>query len=81
MGDEREPARIANVSAYAVSADGARVAYVVQTKSDESIHLRDVAVGNDRVLAHGTAHLVSPVLSADGASLAYLRDPDAYDER
>ena len=79
LGDP-EPVRIANVSSYTVSADGSHVAYVVQTKSDESIHLRDVVAGNDRVLAQGTAHLASPVLSNDGASLAYLRDPDAYDE-
>jgi dipeptidyl aminopeptidase/acylaminoacyl peptidase len=77
VGDA-EAARIANVSAYAVSADGSRVAYVVQTKVDESIHVRDVPTGGDRTIAHGTAHLVAPVLSADGASLAYLSDPDAY---
>jgi dipeptidyl aminopeptidase/acylaminoacyl peptidase len=74
-----DSATVANVSSYAVSADGSRVAYVVRTKSDESIHLREVAGGNDRVLAHGTAHLASPVLSNDGATLAYLLDPTAYD--
>ena len=71
---------VANVSAYAVSADGSHVAYVVQTKTDESIHVRDVASGKDQIVAHGVAHLASPALSPDGASLAYLSDPDAYDE-
>ncbi|HEX3468796.1 MAG TPA: hypothetical protein VHT05_12030, partial [Candidatus Elarobacter sp.] len=80
LGDANAGTTVANVSAYAVSADGSRVAYVVQTKTDESIHLRDVAGGTVRVVAHGTAHLVSPVLSNDGASLAYLSDPGAYDE-
>lgn len=80
LGDPNGGVTIANVSAYAVSADGARVAYVVQNKTDESIHLRDVLGGSDRVIAHGTAHLASPVLSNDGASLAYLSDPGAYDE-
>ncbi|MEA2787484.1 MAG: hypothetical protein QOF71_3588 [Candidatus Eremiobacteraeota bacterium] len=71
---------VANVSAYAVSADGSHVAYVVQTKTDESIHVRDVTAGKDAIVSHGSAHLVSPALSPDGASLAYLSDPDAYDE-
>ena len=79
LGDA-DASRIANVSAYAVSADGSHVAYVVQTKADESIHVRDVASGKDQIIAHGAAHFASPVLSADGASLAYLSDPDAYDE-
>lgn len=79
LGDA-DAARVANVSAYAVSADGSHVAYVVQTKTDESIRVRDVASGKDTLVAHGDAHLVSPVLSADGASLAWLSDPDAYDE-
>jgi dipeptidyl aminopeptidase/acylaminoacyl peptidase len=73
-------ARVANVSAYAVSADGSHVAYVVQTKTDENIHVRNAATGKDQLVAHGVAHLASPVLSPDGASLAYLSDPDAYDE-
>src|SRR5665213_3288169 len=77
---EAEAARIPNVSAYAVSADGSRVAYVVQTKADESIRVREMASGAERVIAHGNAHVVAPVLSADGASLAYLSDPDAYGE-
>ncbi|HEY6237208.1 MAG TPA: prolyl oligopeptidase family serine peptidase, partial [Candidatus Elarobacter sp.] len=34
----------------------------------------------DQLVAHGVAHLASPALSPDGASLAYLSDPDAYDE-
>lgn len=72
--------QIANVAAFAVSADGARVAYVVLTKTDESIRVRDVASGKDTTVAHGSAHLAAPVLSADGASLAYLSDPDAYDD-
>ena len=75
---EAETARIPNVSAFAVSADGSRIAYVVQTKTDESIRVRDIAAGAERVIAHGNAHLVAPVLSADGTSLAYLSDPDAY---
>nr|MDP9107029.1 hypothetical protein [Candidatus Eremiobacteraeota bacterium] len=79
LGDA-DATRVTNVSAYAVSADGSRVAYVVQTKADESIHVRDVATGKDQLVAHGVAHLVSPALSPDGASLAYLSDPDAYDE-
>ena len=79
LGDA-DAARIANVSAYAVSADGSHVAYVVQTKADESIRVRDVASGKDTLVAHGDAHLVAPVLSPDGASLAWLSDPDAYDE-
>jgi dipeptidyl aminopeptidase/acylaminoacyl peptidase len=72
--------RIANVAAYAVSADGSRVAYVVQTKADESVHVRDVASGADRALAHGTAHLTALALARDGAQLAYLSDPGAYDD-
>ncbi len=79
LGDA-DAARIANVSSYAVSADGSHVAYVVQTKTDESIHVRDMASGRDELVAHGVAHLVSPALSPDGASVAYLSDPDAYDE-
>ncbi len=79
LGDA-DATRVANVSAYAVSADGSHVAYVVQTKADESVHVRDVASGTDQVVAHGGAHLVSPALSPDGATLAYLSDPDAYDE-
>jgi dipeptidyl aminopeptidase/acylaminoacyl peptidase len=79
LGDA-DAARIANVSAFAVSADGSHVAYVVQTKTDESIHVRDVASGKDQLVAHGVTHLVSPALSPDGASVAYLSDPDAYDE-
>ena len=62
-----DAARVANVSAYAVSADGSHVAYVVQTKADESIHVRDVASGKDELVAHGVAHLVSPALSPDGS--------------
>ncbi len=79
LGDA-DAARVANVSAYAVSADGSHVAYVVQTKTDESIRVRDVASGKDAVVAHGVAHLVAPALSPDGASLAWLSDPDAYDD-
>ncbi|HWT05172.1 MAG TPA: hypothetical protein VN224_05400, partial [Xanthomonadales bacterium] len=79
LGDA-DAAQVASVSAYAVSADGSRVAYVVQTKTDESVHVREVATGKDTIIAHGVAHLVSPALSPDGASLAWLSDPDAYDE-
>src|ERR1700681_1365205 len=79
LGDA-DAAHVASVSAYAVSADGSHVAYVVQTKTDESVHVRDVASGEDTTVAHGVAHLVSPVLSPDGTSLAWLSDPDAYDE-
>jgi hypothetical protein len=79
LGDA-DATRVANVSAYAVSPDGSHVAYVVQTKTDEGIHVRDMATGNDRVVAHGVAHLVSPVLSPDGSALAWMSDPDAYDE-
>ena len=80
LGAPGAATRIANVSAYAVSADGSRVAYVVQTKADESVHVRDAASGQDRTLAHGTAHLTALALSHDGARVAYLSDPDAYDE-
>jgi dipeptidyl aminopeptidase/acylaminoacyl peptidase len=80
LGVPGEPVRVANVAAYAVSADGSRVAYVVQTKADESVHVRDVASGDDRTIAHGSAHLTALALSPDGAHLAYLSDPDAYDE-
>jgi dipeptidyl aminopeptidase/acylaminoacyl peptidase len=79
LGDA-DATRVANVSAYAVSADGSHVAYVVQTKADESVHVRDVASGKDQLVAHGVAHLVAPALSTDGATVAYLSDPDAYDE-
>jgi len=79
LGDA-DATQVASVSAYAVSADGSHLAYVMQTKTDESIHVRDVASGKDQLVAHGVAHLVSPALSPDGASLAWLSDPDAYDE-
>jgi dipeptidyl aminopeptidase/acylaminoacyl peptidase len=79
LGDS-DAVHVANVSAYAVSADGSHVAYVVQTKTDESIHVRDVGSGKDQLVAHGVAHLAAPALSPDGASLAYLSDPDAYDD-
>jgi dipeptidyl aminopeptidase/acylaminoacyl peptidase len=79
LGDA-DAIQVANVSAYAVSADGSRVAYVVQTKTDESVHVRDIAAGKDRLVAHGVAHAVAPALSPDGASLAWLSDPDAYDD-
>ena len=61
-----------------MSADGSRVAYVVQTTADESLHVREVATGADRIVEHGVAHLAAPALSSDGTSLAYLRDPTAY---
>jgi dipeptidyl aminopeptidase/acylaminoacyl peptidase len=79
LGDA-DATHVASVSAYAVSADGSHVAYVVQTKTDESMHVRDVVGGKDQLVAHGVAHLVSPALSPDGASVAWLSDPDAYDE-
>ncbi|MEO7040348.1 MAG: prolyl oligopeptidase family serine peptidase [Candidatus Elarobacter sp.] len=73
-----EPVPVANVASYAVSADGSRVAYIVQTTSEESLHVRDVAAATDRIVERGAAHLAAPALSSDGATLAYLRDPTAY---
>jgi dipeptidyl aminopeptidase/acylaminoacyl peptidase len=72
---EGEPSIVEHVTAYAVSANGARVAYVVQTRGDESLHVRELPGGSDIVVAHGTAHLVAPVLSRDGTRVAYLSDP------
>ncbi len=73
-------APIENVTAYSIADDGSRVAYVVQSIADERLVVRDVASGHDVVVASGVAHLQSPVFSPDARTIAYLRDPDAYDE-
>jgi hypothetical protein len=71
-----DPAAIEHVTAYTVSADGSRVAYVVQVRGDESLHLRSTSDNVDTIVAHSIAHLVAPVLSRDGMHVAYLSDAD-----
>ena len=75
--DGGDPTIVANVSAYALSADGSRIVYVVQRVAEESIHVRTIQSGDDRTIAHGTAHLIDPTLSSNGETVAYLADPSA----
>jgi len=71
---------IENVTDYSIAADGSRVAYVVQTTADERLVVRELANTHDVIVATGVAHLRSPVFSPDGRTIAFLRDPDAYNE-
>jgi TolB protein len=64
-GDELEPTW---------SADGKRLAYVVEHRSERSVRVRELATGEDRILSPAGAYDAEPSFSPDGAWLALARE-------
>jgi TolB protein len=64
-GDELEPAW---------SPDGTRVAYVVETKRERTVRVRDLASGEERIVSPAGARDADPCFSPDGAWVVVARE-------